>query len=439
MMMSNKLTKSKRLYDSAIEIVTGGVHSGFRYQEPYPRYFARARGPYLWDVDGNKYVDCLVNMGACILGHSDPKVTQAVKKQLDAGLTVGLETEMSIKAARLIHEMVPSAEVVKFANTGTEAVMHAIQIARGYSGKNKIAKLEGGYNGWYDYMLVSTHPSLEEAGPASGPIPRLGSAGLSRDAATETIILPFNNVSDSLRIIREHKDELAAVILEPVMYNVGCVPPKDDYLKAIREITQELGLILIFDEVISGFRLAPGGAQEYYRVTPDLSTFGKAIANGFPLAAVVGKHEFMDVTDPKTGRVSFAGTYNGNQISLAASFASLTQLKSGRVQKKLQSATEWMKKEFIRVTDEVGIEARLMALAGKFQVYFMKEEPVNYRTAVKTDSSKYAAYYKVAIESGVFIHQSATMHHGISYAHSQKQLQTIVDAMRKGLQRAREM
>jgi len=432
-MKSRQLVKSKKLYESALDVVTGGVHSGFRFQDPYPRYFARAEGPYLWDVDGNRYVDCLVNMGACILGHGDPKVVHAVKTQLDTGLTVGLETEMSIKSAKIMHDIIPSAEVVKFANTGTEAVMHAIHIARGYSGKEKIAKLEGGYNGWYDYMLVSTHPRLEEAGPANNPISVPGSAGLAKEVSTQTILLPFNNVSDSLRIIREHKNELAAVILEPVMYNIGCVPPREDYLKAIREISQELGIILIFDEVISGFRLAPGGAQEYFGVIPDLSTFGKAIANGFPLAAVTGKHEFMDTTDPKSGKVSFAGTYNGNQISLAASYATLNQLRTGQVQKKLQSATVWMKKEFSNLVEEIGIEAKLMALAGKFQVYFMNEEPTDYRTAIRTNASKYAAYYKAAVESGILIHQTATMHHGLSKAHEKEQLQTIMNAIRQGL------
>jgi glutamate-1-semialdehyde 2,1-aminomutase len=228
-------------------------------------------------------------MGACILGHADPTVLQDVKKELGAGLVVGLETELSIDAAKLPSRIVTSVEIVKFSNTCTEAVMRAIQIARGYSSKNKIAKFEGGYNRWYDYAQVSTHHRLEDAGPASTPVSMLGSAGSAKDAATETIVIPFNNIDHSSRIIREHKDELAAVILEPVMFNVGCVTPKNDYLKAIRELTEELGMILIFDEVISGFRLAPGGAQEYYGVTPDISTFRKAIANGFPLAAVVGK------------------------------------------------------------------------------------------------------------------------------------------------------
>lgn len=392
----------------------------------------------MWDVDGNKYIDCLVSMGACILGYADPNVLRHVKKQLAAGLVVGLETELSVDAAELLSSMVPSAEIVKFSNTGTEAVMHAIHIARGYSRKNKIAKLEGGYNGWYDYALISTHPKLDEAGPANAPASVPGSGGLAKDAATETITIPFNNIDDTARIIREHKEELAAVILEPVMFNVGCITPKNDYLKAVRELTAELGIILIFDEVISGFRLAPGGAQEYYSVIPDISTFGKAIANGFPLAAVVGKKEFMNVTDPKTGNVTFAGTYNANQISLAASYATLKQLKTGRVQKQLHQGSEWLAKEFDDIAHEMGVEARLLALGGKFQAYFMHDEPVDYRTAIKTDARKYSAYQRAVVDSGVLMHQSSTMHHGISAAHKKKDLKTILTAMKNGLRKAKE-
>jgi glutamate-1-semialdehyde 2,1-aminomutase len=428
-----KLSSSKKLYQAASVFVTGGVQSSFRYVEPHPLYFSKAKGAYLWDVDGNRYVDCLVNMGACILGHGDPKVTEGVRTHLRSGLVSTQETELTVDLSRTLHKMIPSAEIVKFTNTGTEAVMHAIQIARGYSGKNKIAKLEGGYNGWYDYALVSTHPRLEEAGPANAPVAVAGSAGLSKDATTETIILPYNNIHDTSRIISEHKDELAAVIIEPVMFNIGCVKPRNDYLKVIRQLTEDLGIILIFDEVISGFRLAPGGAQEYYGVTPDISTFGKAIANGYPLAAVVGKREFMKVTDPKTGKVAFAGTYNANQIGIAASNATLKQLRTGRIQKRFHEQSKWLKKQFDSIAEDMHIDALLSALGGKFQVYFMHEEPVDYRTAIKTDARKYAAYYKSVLDSGVLMHPTPTFHHGLSAAHTRTELNIILKAMENGL------
>jgi glutamate-1-semialdehyde 2,1-aminomutase len=347
--------KSKKLYARAISVTPGGVHSQYRYQEPHPLYFCRGKGAYLWDVDGNKYIDCCLNNGSCILGHGYPEVVKAVKQQLETGLTVGVESELTIETAELLKEMIPSAEVVKFANTGTEAVMHAIQIARGVTGKKRIAKLEGGYNGWYDYVQVGIHPNLDIAGPASDPASVPSSAGLGKEAE-ETIVIPFNDIENSTRIIREHENELAAVVMEPVMVNVGCVTPKEGFLKAVRDLTQTSRIPLILDEVVTGFHFASGGAQQYYGVTPDISTFGKAIANGFPLAAVVGKREFMKVTEPKTGTVSYLGTYNGNQMSLAASRATLKILRTGRVQKRFQEETNWLLKEFETITSEVGLK-----------------------------------------------------------------------------------
>ncbi len=441
---SHNLDKSRRLYEAAVEHITGGVHSNFRYQEPHPRYYVRAKGAYVWDVDGNRYIDSLCNMGACILGHGHPSVVRAVREQLSTGLTVGLESELSIETAKLLKSMIPSAESVKFANTGTEAMMHAIHIARGYTGKNRIAKLEGGYNGWYDYVLISTHPKLEEAGPASNPVPVRGANGLSQDA-TNTVIVPFNNIEDTTRILRANKNELAALIVEPVMFNVGCVTPRNNYLKAVRELTEKLGILLIFDEVISGFRVAPGGAQEYYHVTPDLSTFAKAMANGFPISAVVGKHEFMNVTNPQKGEflsmrsgVSFFGTYNANQMSLAAANASLTELKTGKVQKRLHAGTKWLAKEVGEISSDLRMDARLVGLGGKYQVYFTREEPIDFRTAVQSDQRKYSVFRQSMLDSGVLMHPLATTHHGLTWAHNTGVLHEIRTAMEKGLKRAKQ-
>jgi len=430
--------KSEQLYKKATHFITGGVHSSFRYQQPYPRYFSRAKGPYLWDIDGNRYIDCIVNNGACILGHNDPDVTKAVREQLNSGLTVSLETELSVSAAKLLAEMIPSAEVVKFSNTGTEAIMHAIHIARGYSGKNRIAKLEGGYNGWYDYVALSTHPKLEDAGSASNPTAVPATAGLAKDASRETIIIPFNDVDNTSRIIREHKDELSAVLIEPVMFNVGCVVPKNDYLKTVRELTQELGIILIFDEVISGFHLAPGGAQQYYGIVPDISTFGKAIANGFPLSAVVGKREFMDITDPKTGKVAYSGTYNGNQMSLAASLVTLSKLKNGKIQHRLHASTKYLKKRFDASAKETHVDAKFVGTGGKFQVYFTNEEPTDYRSATRTDHHKYEVFRNEVVSSGVLMHPTFTIHHGITSAHTKSHLDAVISAMKNGLRKTNE-
>jgi len=437
-MASQKFSRSMKLFEVASEYVVGGVHSNFRYREPHPIYFSRARGSRLWDADGNEYIDCVINMGACILGHGHPRVVEAVKSALDNGLTVGLEPDISVEVSRMLSRMVPSAESVRFSNTGTEAVIHAIHIARGFTGRYKIAKLEGGYNGWYDYVSVSSHPPLDRAGPPEDPVPVPSSSGLARDVVDNTVIIPFNNVEATERIISKNRDDLAAVIIEPVMFNVGCVLPKKGYLEALRKLTEEYGIVLIFDEVITGFRSAPGGAQEYFGVTPDMSVFGKAIANGFALSAVVGKREIMETIHPKRGKVAYAGTYNSNYISLAAAKVVLEELSSGNVQKYLHNAGERLAKEFSDAAEEIGVQARLQHFAGKFQVYFTDREVVDYRSAVSCDAKKYSVYYESMLGSGIFMLPSHTIHHGVTAAHTQQDLDVIVSAMREALREVKK-
>jgi glutamate-1-semialdehyde 2,1-aminomutase len=414
------------------------VHSGVRFQEPHPIYFKRAKGSRVWDVDDNEYIDCIVNMGACVLGHGDSKVLDAVTTQLSTGLTAGLESELSIRVAERISQIVPSAEIVKFSNTGTEAVMHAIQIARGCTGKNRIIKIEGGYDGWYDFTLVSVHPKSEESGPADAPIAVSGSRGISTAAAKETIVIPYNNLDAAETIVKKFTKEAAALIVEPVAFNMGCVLPKEGYLKGLREITERHDVLLIFDEVITGFRMAPGGAQSYYKVTPDISVFGKAIANGFPVSAVVGKKEVMEITDPKKGKVPFMGTYNASQTSLAACDASLRQLADGKVQSHLHRASETLVKGFNEAVGTVGVAARMQGIGGKFQVYFTNHEVTDYRIAALSDEKKYAVFQKAMMNRGIYFYHGASFpthlfHHGVSYAHSDEDLSAVLKAAEESL------
>ena len=433
-----ELTHSKELYESARRVITGGVHSGVRFQEPHPIYFKRAKGSRVWDIDENEYIDCIVNMGACVLGHGDPKVLEAVTAQLSTGLTAGLESELSVRAAERISQIVPSAEIVKFSNTGTEAVMHAIQIARGFTGKNRIIKIEGGYDGWYDFTLVSVHPKSEESGPADAPVAVSGSRGISTSAAKETIVIPYNNLDAAETIVKRFTKEAAGLVVEPVAFNMGCVLPKEGYLKGLREITERHDVLLIFDEVITGFRLAPGGAQSYYKVTPDISVFGKAIANGFPVSAVVGKKEVMEITDPKKGKVPFMGTYNASQTSLAACDASVRQLADGEVQSHLHRASETLVKGFNEIAGAVGVAARMQGIGGKFQVYFTNHEATDYRTAASSDEKKYAVFQKAMMNRGIYFYHGTSFpthlfHHGVSYAHSDEDLKAVLNAIEESL------
>jgi glutamate-1-semialdehyde 2,1-aminomutase len=425
--------KSKQEFDLVKDLIPGGVNSGFRYRDPFPLYFSRAEGSRLWDIDGNEYLDFLVANGACILGHKDPLVTKAVEEQLQTGLTSSLESELSIDVAKLLHEMIPSAESVKFSNTGTEAVMHAFQIARGYTGKNGIIKTEGSYHGWQDEAHLSVHPTLRDnkspGEVSTRAIPEV--EGYARSSAENILVVPFNNVEAAKKCIRENRDRVAALILEPIVFNSGCILPQAGYLKELREITARYDVLLVFDEVITGFRTAPGGAQEFYNVIPDLSIFGKAIANGFPLSAVVGKEEVMKVTAPKTGRVAFSGTYNGAQPSLAASKACLTQLKDGTVQNKLHSDSKTLINRFEEAARESRMQARLQSISGQFQVYFTDEPVTDYSSAARADRTKYAFLCDRLLDSGMLFHQSYLFHHGVSNAHNAADLEKLCESFAK--------
>jgi glutamate-1-semialdehyde 2,1-aminomutase len=427
-----KLLRSKELYEKAKDFVVRGVHTNFKYMAPHPIYFSKAEGARVWDVDGNEYIDCVMNFGPVILGHKHPKVVEAVKNQLETGLTVGLETELNIRVSKLLTEIVPSAESVRFSNTGTEAVMHSLQIARGFTGKNKIIKIEGGYNGWCDDVLISYRPPLRLAGPPHSPNPIPDSAGLINK---DTLVIPFNNITVAEKTIKKNREDLAALIIEPIMLNIGCVLPKEGYLQALRELTETYDVLLIFDEVRTGFRCSPGGAQQYFNVIPDLTIFAKAIANGYPLSAIVGKKEVMEITDPVNGRVMYAGTYNANQIALAAAEVTLEELKGGEIQKYLNASTEKLIKEFDSLAEEYKVPAIMMGIGGNFQAYFTNCEIVDYRSACLTDNTEYMRFQRIMFEEGIYFWPNSLFCHGISAAHREEELGKIIDAMRIAFQK----
>jgi glutamate-1-semialdehyde 2,1-aminomutase len=430
------ISQNRIIFDRAREITPGGVHSNIRYMDPAPIYFSKARGSRVWDADGTEYVDCVANFGACILGHGHPKVVEAVKAQLDTGLTCGAETELSVTVSEKLHDMIPCAEMVRFASTGTEAVMHALMIARGYSGKDKILKIEGGFDGWYDSVLISTHPKVDAAGPERSPTPTIDSAGIPKSSAQNTMVVPYNNTEALATTVEKHRDEIAAVIVEPVAFNMGCVLPKEGYLESARKITKENDVLLIFDEVITGFRLAPGGAQEYFKVTPDLATFAKALANGFPMSAVAGRRDVMMVSDPK-GKVAYMGTYNGSQSSLAAASATLEILQDGRPQALLSRSTEKLQRGFTEICEELSISARFNGLGGQFQVYFTSADIGDYRKVAGIGQERFMRFQKEMLRQGVLFMPLALFHHGISAAHTDEDIERILSAMRVALQAVR--
>jgi len=425
-------TNNLKLFERADKVAPGAIHSNIRYFPPSPLFFSKAKGSKLWDVDGTEYIDCVVNMGACILGHGHPKITESVRNQIENGLTCGVESELSVNVAERLTSMIPCAKTVRFSNTGTEAVMKAIMIARAFTGRDMIIKMEGGYNGWYDSVLTSVSPRFDQAGPETAPNSVPENDGILKAAAAKTLVVPFNNLDVAETIIERNRDRVAALLIEPIQFNLGCVLPKEGYLKALREITEDNGVLLIFDEVISGFRVAPGGAQEYYGVTPDMATFAKAIANGYPLSAVAARADIMEISRPG-GRVGYGGLYNGSQASLAAASVALSILNTGEVQEKLKIGTQSLVKRFGELAADLGVEVRMQGFAGQFQVYFTDGEVVDYRTSARVDAKKYGIFQRSILRQRIYSLPPTSFHHGITTSHNDEDIEAILTAMGNAL------
>jgi glutamate-1-semialdehyde 2,1-aminomutase len=432
--------KSIELFQSIENLVPGGTHSNVRFIDSLgqPIYFKRGKGSRLWDVDGNEWLDILVDMGCCVLGHGNDKIMVAVANELASGLLASQETELTIAVARKLADLIPCAENVRFANTGTEAVIKSLMIARGFTGKDKIVKIEGGYDGWSAEVAISQKPDMNSLGPEESIRPFPDTQGIPKRILDDVVVIPFNNAEVAEKVIRKNKD-LAALIVEPVLFNLGAVMPKPGYLRRLREITEENDVLLIFDEVITGFRLAPGGAQEYFHVEPDLAIYSKAIANGFPFSAIAGRSDVIGVTAPKLlgGRVYYGGTYNGSQLSLAAASVALSEYKRGEVQEYLNNETRRMQNEFKEIVEDLGLQARMQGVGGQFQVYFTETEITDYRTAMKANREMYLRFQEGLMQRNVLPFANPPnhlVHHGISFAHTRADIDELILKMRQSLE-----
>lgn len=431
--------RSQALYERALQSVTGGTHSNSRSRVPHPLYFSRADGPYVWDVDGNRYTDLNMGNGAVMLGHNHPAVQRAVAASLKSGLTTGMESESSIRASEALLRLVPSAESVRFANTGTEAMLHVLHMARAITGRQAIAKVEGAYHGWFDSVYVSTWPPLDQAGADDAPLPTPGTAGLLAIAVSEAVILPFNDADAARRIIRANAGRLAAIVVEPAMIDVGYIPAEPGYLQALRELADEHGILLVFDELLTGFRLARGGAQELYGIQADLATFGKALGNGYPVAAVAGRRKYMDASAPGAGRPAYVGTFNGHFVCMAAVEAALGVLADGSVTAALQARTQELMDRFARSAARHGVPARMQGAGGHIHWYFADAPVRNYRQAARSSRARYAAFAGVLAGEGFLVSPNYLLHHAISLAHGTEEIETLAAAMDKGLAAAAEV
>lgn len=425
----HKTEKSKKLFEEAKGITPGGVHSGLRFFTPYPIFIERASGSRIYDVDRNEYVDYHLAFGAVILGHSSEKVTRAVNAQLENGNIYGLSNELEVEVAKKIVQHVPSAQMVKFCNTGTEATYHAIRVARAFTGKSKIIKFEGAYHGWHDYVDISVGPLPREAGPRESPTPVPDSAGIPRNVVEGTIILPFNNLRVLEKTVRKHGNEIAAVITEPIMHgNACCILPKKGYLKALREICDRYNILYIFDEVVTGFRHGLGGVQKIFGVTPDITTFAKGMANGFPIGSVCGKREIMTMFSP-SGKVAFGGTYNGNPISMAAALATIQELETQEVYDHLFRLGSLIRKRLREVIRRLNIKAQVVGFGSIFQIVFTDNKIEDYRSVAALNTRKYEDFQRELMKRHIFVIPRAKKRCHISVAHTIDEIETTIEAV----------
>jgi len=417
----SKTSKSKALYERARKVLPAGVSYGIRYFEPYPFYTAKAKGSKLYDVDGNEYVDFWLGHTALILGHNPPAVVEAVKRQLENGTHYGTCHELEIALAEQVVKMVSGAEMVRFANSGTEANMYVTRLVRACTGRSKVAKLDGGWHGGYDALHVGVHYPFN--------IPE--SAGLTAGALQDTILLPFNDLEGVKERLKN--EQVASIVIEPVLGAGGGIPAEKEFLKGLREFCDEKGILLIFDEVITGFRLAPGGAQEYYGVTPDITVFGKVLGGGFPIGAFCGYKKIMERLDAhiyERPRYSFhGGTFTANPITMTAGFATLKILEDGQLINKLNRLGDGIREQLREVFEANGVDVQVTGAGSIFNTHFTKGEIKDANAAFKADRKKLVEYNLKLIENGVFFLPTHTG--ALSTAHSEADIEKLLSETEK--------
>ncbi len=415
--------KSEEFFIEAKKYLPGGVNSPVRAYKPYPFFAKHGKGSILFDVDGNDYIDYCLAYGPLVLGHANFKIINDIKKQLEQGTAFGVPTQKEMELAKLVIEKVPCAEMVRFVNSGTEATMSAIRLARASTGKKKIIKFEGSYHGAHDYVLVKS---------GSGAVGLPDSPGVPEDTTKNTVLIPFNDEETLLDLIKK-EDDIAAIIVEPVMANIGCIAPKNGYLKFLRKITEENSIILIFDEVITGFRIAEGGAQEYYDVKPDLVTLGKILGGGFPMGALAGKKELMEMIAP-SGSVYQAGTFNGNPISVTAGLSMLKQLNNN-FYVQMDKKGDYLRTLIREILDDNNLNFKLAGLSSMFQIYFTQNEVYDYKDAKTADTDIFNRYFHELLKKGVFVPPSQFECCFISLMHGEEEMDRTAQIMEDHLKK----
>lgn len=429
---------SAGLFEVAKRRIPGGVNSTARATwagwDPYPLFVSHGAGSRLTDVDGNEYVDYLLGLGPMLLGHRPRGVTQAVVDFIETrGTVFALPVAEEAALADKIVAAVPSVEMVRLCNTGTEAVLYAVRLARAFTGRKKIIRFEGMYHGFSDGVYWSKHPDIASAGPDASPRPVPQGPGLVAALDQSLIILPWNDVAALKSALETHGEDIAAVLTEPIMCNTGCILPKPGYLDAMRELTAKHGVLLIFDEVITGFRIARGGAQQHYGITPDLSVFAKGLGGGFPVAAMGGRRDVMQLV--AEGKVSIAGTYNANGIAVSAANAALDELARPGMYERLHAVSDQLRHGLERIVRDLRVPAHVVGLGPVFQIWFAKRPIHTYRDAAReADHDAFRMWWEGMLNRGVLFHPGAYENLFVSFAHTEDDVALTLDAARNALQ-----
>jgi glutamate-1-semialdehyde 2,1-aminomutase len=407
---------SRQLHERAKAVLPAGVSYFIRYFEPYPFYVNWAAGSKIRDVDGNSYIDFWMGHYTHILGHSPPNIIAAVKTQIEHGTHYGVCHELEIAMAEQIVKMVPSAQMVRFCSSGTEAAMYAARLARSFTGEDKVVKFEGGWHGGYDALHVAVKPPFD--------VPE--SDGLTQGALQDTIVAPFNDLQETTQ--RIGRSNIAAVIVEPVLGAGGCIPARQDFLEGLRELCDEKNAVLIFDEIITGFRLAPGGGQQYYNVTPDLTILGKVLGGGFPIGALAGRRDLMERMDGllfERPKHSFqGGTFTANPVTLTAGLEMLRTLEDGSLISRINGEGEWVQKELQDIFERGHANVRIHRAGSLFQPHFLGKDGADKSSSFQSHREQLANYHRKLIEGGVFFLPAKTG--AISSAHSRDDLEKLL-------------
>ena len=428
---STPVSQSKQA--EAQKYLPGGSSRGTAFFDPYPHFIERGEGHYIYDADGNRLLDFMINATSLILGHAHPDVTAAIQEQAARGTAFTGPTDQQVRLAKILTERVPSLDLVRFTNSGTEGTMMAIRAARAYTGRQKIAKFEGGYHGAHEYVSVSVRPPLEKLDP-SGPTPIAEHPGLPDSILEQVIVLPYNDLDWCERVLRENASEVACLIMEPVVSSFGYLPGDTEFLRGLRDLTTELGIVLIFDEVQS-FRIAPGGAQETLGVIPDMTAFGKIIGGGTPVGAFGGRADIMELFDPTSGAaIPHAGTFNANPVTMAAGEVVMNHL-TPEVYDRMNALGSELRSKLSAVFDEFEVPAQVTGIGSLFGIHFTSEQIRDYRSVVRSDGTMRRALFTGLLNEGVLLQTGAAG--AMNSLTETADIDTLVDATRRVVERVK--